>query len=859
MNTPHPNSQYKKNDAPRRKLADHTNLHGALPTQAPQGSSGFASNTTNDRVHAMLRRLEQTTQRIATSFDQWESYWRATAWYSAAYDPYASDHYAYTAPAEPHEHWRQPYHRGHGDAYGYDEGVGTQHMENAMPSVVELHGLPAGWDADGDIGGPFREAAGVQGTQAHAPVHATHVHEGPQGPAHTHVTHAQPRTGQHVPAVPGGNRRVGPDAPSEAVDSSAGGQASHQEYETRAAHCRTTDLEGVLPMDGGRLTDARQIQDPYTQPYRHRMGADNQERPDEAVQQINVHGNRGTMDARDLRGRPQAPTGATAHPNVSERALSPDEETLRPGVQLPQHQARSGDLPDAPSGRREADARGSSLAGEARQRRDDAQVRGGPGNNGPRAGHPKGHAIVVAAGAAYNASTDFDEESEIKLFLSTTNKHTITRMRRQTRVARGHELSLPFHMKPTSVFDLNMIRSWMNEATRTRFDYVWDLLIREPPNNANVRFYRALPDADATITMKCGVCELVTAAMEAEFPTTGTIIPWTNIEERDGAERRRLIGHTKDDNERLQKIYTAQVPLHHVSYYLERADAQCGGKRDYSCGFYGMGIPPNKRAKYRFRDESGRLYQMTRASMGHVTTCELMHTITATVAGDPTYCSAKHAISFPKLDVYIDGIRAAGTWRSVEAYFQKVDQRNHLANGTWKATDSYIGQDYTFDGVHFNHKTRKVSIGDKLVKKIASTRTLNVPGHGPQLPEKSTYGDIESLVARLMHGSAILGIPIPEYYPVVKYTRRRIAQMNHGTDPNTHLNIPGRVLHDLRRWIEVAVKTGRTTTAPRARPRTVCAIHGRLQRWLGRGPHPTRDGACFYCGKRMATELRVRG
>ena len=72
---------------------------------------------------------------------------------------------------------------------------------------------------------------------------------------------------------------------------------------------------------------------------------------------------------------------------------------------------------------------------------------------------------------------------------------------------------------------------------------------------------------------------------------------------------------------------------------------------------FGRSQYQRKVVKFRFKDAKGDLYELTVMPMGHRCAPELMHTLTATLAGDRNYCTEKHAFFYSGLDVYIDGIR----------------------------------------------------------------------------------------------------------------------------------------------------------------------------------------------------------
>lgn len=399
---------------------------------------------------------------------------------------------------------------------------------------------------------------------------------------------------------------------------------------------------------------------------------------------------------------------------------------------------------------------------------------------------------------SYKASIE-DAEDE-KILMEQLNRHTITRMRRPTRIATEDEInSLPLHMEEERMgppISIEETKLFMKDDVREGFEATWDMHNAAPPKGHKPVFAKVpLQDWVCDRTEKAGCCELVTPAMEKKYPTTDTILPRLVVEERDGDERLRLIGWTKADNDRLKNSYKPKVPLKHVSAYLSAVHQHAGGKRDALKSYYQAEIPEWARAKQRFKDESGRLWQMTRTSMGHCTMPEVMHTLVATIAGHPDYCKEEHVLRINECDIYIDGIRAADDEAKLKAYFHKVDARAHAVNAQWKAKDSYIGKHYTFDGVDFDHETHKVRISEKLRKKLDNTTT-----------DKLTLAGLESLISRLIHGSAITNTFQPKYYFVMKYARRRIALMNRGISPDTPVEkMPEMIGKQLKHWIRTLV------------------------------------------------------
>ena len=139
--------------------------------------------------------------------------------------------------------------------------------------------------------------------------------------------------------------------------------------------------------------------------------------------------------------------------------------------------------------------------------------------------------------------------------------------------------------------------------------------------------------------------------------------------------------------------------------------------------------------------------------MGHRCAPEVMHTITATIAGDPEFCLEREAFAGRfKADVYVDGLRYAGTKEQVVQYIDFIEDRAQRVGATFKDSGAEPMKNYVINGVFYCHEG-KVKMGPKIVKKMARDTF-----------RYTTYAKLESAVGRLIHASAVLGEPIPDYY-----------------------------------------------------------------------------------------------
>ncbi|KAJ9461659.1 hypothetical protein DIPPA_05124 [Diplonema papillatum] len=166
-------------------------------------------------------------------------------------------------------------------------------------------------------------------------------------------------------------------------------------------------------------------------------------------------------------------------------------------------------------------------------------------------------------------------------------------------------------------------------------------------------------------------------------------VPFTVLEEKEGALRQRFILWTVDGNRAAQEAgYEASVPLGHVSGYLGASREECGSTRDFKTGFYAIEIPPESRHLFRFADSDGGWWELLRLPMGHSCAPELMHTLAAVAGGHEDFVRPELAERDVVVDIWIDNIRYAGKKPAVRLATRRLDQTAEECGLTWKPSDS---------------------------------------------------------------------------------------------------------------------------------------------------------------------------
>ncbi|KPA84400.1 putative target of rapamycin (TOR) kinase 1 [Leptomonas pyrrhocoris] len=297
-----------------------------------------------------------------------------------------------------------------------------------------------------------------------------------------------------------------------------------------------------------------------------------------------------------------------------------------------------------------------------------------------------------------------------------------------------------------------------------RFDHIWELLGQPPPIEDDKRRHsRRLSAKDADLLRATGVVSLATPSK-----TRGWVIPFTVVEERESGWRRRMIAWPRAKN--AHDVYEARLPLQHVAYYLDAVGDDIATTVDLKASFFQVELPPAWRSLYRFRDTRGTLLELTRLPMGYVASPEVMQLLVMAVAGHPDVVRKEFANpQTVRTDVWTDNIRLSGNATVIQAAQAALTITAQQANVTI-GDQQWLARRYTFLGVVYNHTTKTVALASKFTRKCAEA-----PPHAHM-----TVADLEVFISRAFFASAVLDIPMINYYFLLKLTRRHLSALNRG-------------------------------------------------------------------------------
>jgi hypothetical protein len=432
-------------------------------------------------------------------------------------------------------------------------------------------------------------------------------------------------------------------------------------------------------------------------------------------------------------------------------------------------------------------------------RSDHTTLRSGSRRHGTSLGDIAGHTLAVTS------AKDLIEFASQEDPLSSA-MHTLTRQKRKAHLpSTDEERAAPLHVGKVSVADVSHIRNLMCDKARERLDSVFKLIFcpKNVPKASSPPMYQSsLRVDDADCLVNDDIATVVSDDQLRKRPTRAWAIPFDVIETRKGKLRRRFILWTKLLNELMKRSgYEADVPLHHISSYLGSVHNECASLRDLKLGFWQVPIPDDARALFRFRDASGRVLEMTRLPMGHSCAPEIMHALTATLAGHPAYAKDTVDASIA-CEVFIDGIRLSGTVANVAKEREALDKRACAAGITWKEDDSLNEvSEHDWIGVSWDYSAKTVRLADKTASKLPKV-----------IPSTFELGELEALAGRLVYAAGVVCEPLANHYWTMKILRRRINKLNRGASPTESTEVTDVLKKALSRWITAVSKSYRVPT-----------------------------------------------
>ena len=387
----------------------------------------------------------------------------------------------------------------------------------------------------------------------------------------------------------------------------------------------------------------------------------------------------------------------------------------------------------------------------------------------------------------------------------------------------AEERDSPLHVTPITPMDVDGLRGRMSASRARRFDEVWKRTFYPDLDGCGSGDWAsgrsAFQAAHARLLVQCGV------AQRATGPGFMETVPFTVLEEKESGMRQRFILWTKQANERLDRDgYVADVPIGHISEYLDAVHEPVSSLRDFRTGFFAIEVPADARWLFRFQADDGSWYELSRLPMGHCCAPELMHSLAGVMAGDPAYVREELVVRGVMTHVWIDNIRFSGEEGAVRRETALLDARAFEFGVTWKDSDSETAaRVYDFLGVRFDHTLGTVAVASRLRQKLWGVDFGSC-----------TAGEVESTLGRLLHSSAIAGVSPGQFWFALKYARRVTNNMNRGIlHPHDAVSVPPSVRASLSSWRRAVMVSRALCRVVSGTPSATVFVDASLDGWGG--------------------------
>jgi len=410
-----------------------------------------------------------------------------------------------------------------------------------------------------------------------------------------------------------------------------------------------------------------------------------------------------------------------------------------------------------------------------------------------------------------DASNNNSNNTNINKTSSSFRGASVKFRRHQTKVADQQQLENDvYHSKNVKKYNKEELLRRANSKTRRRFlEVVHDI---ERPfgddideiSHVEVPISKSAKQHHTVQRLRDGNIRKVSPADENRYPSLGIVDEFCVVEQKKHPvtnnifDRLRQIDHPVKQNKALRsKNFTTTAPLRHFSHYHRRISHKMALIADLEASFYGFELDdPVARSFYRFRDETGQLYELTVLMMGLVASVELQQIITSIIAGHEDYVLPKFAS--PTLpEIWVDNIRYCGDEKILKKCKKFLEETMVACNASLEI--EAISAEYDFLGATWNHNNKTVQLAKKTLQKLPSS-----------IPSSMNAHDLEGVIGRLIFAAQIQQDPLVNHYWLLKWARRFFNGMNSGRiSPDQEISIPPSAASSLSKWLEGAKKPHR--------------------------------------------------
>lgn len=326
----------------------------------------------------------------------------------------------------------------------------------------------------------------------------------------------------------------------------------------------------------------------------------------------------------------------------------------------------------------------------------------------------------------------------------------------------AEERGLPLHVKAVEGIDITFVDTLARRHGVTRRWIHLKRFLFDPKIYEQLECRRPTASvADAADMVAMRAASLV-ADLSGDMQPKGFVRFFTVVE---GAKhRRRPIEHTADINSHFRFVPSVRLPS--VEQVCQVAGTyECGAIFDFAGWYFQFKLGEAVRPWFcvgASEPTDARVAALTCLPMGMRHSCALAHFVTILLVRE----TIRRVDGRVKAQAYIDNVRFVGSVADVSDacfHFREVSRE---ANAIINDDASGVACRYDFLGVSVDHLQRTVCLTEKRTSKI------NTVGRDfTNYPLKRFF----QLMGRLFSASVVLGIPLAQFYFVIKCFRRRCA------------------------------------------------------------------------------------
>ncbi|CCD13933.1 unnamed protein product [Trypanosoma congolense IL3000] len=391
----------------------------------------------------------------------------------------------------------------------------------------------------------------------------------------------------------------------------------------------------------------------------------------------------------------------------------------------------------------------------------------------------------------------------IKAKKSESPKGATTLARKTTSLLQAQGQDLPLQDVVVNTMNVETLTRVMTCKVRRRFKYLLSLFVSSKADTS----YRAkfqLSDADTKKLYDNGIIDKIN-----HEDIKGFAWPFCVAELKKTGWRRRMILWPEEGNAKVRELhgYVPSLNLYNRIKYLSSVWHDGPALRvDLKASFYQIPLTPIMSQHLAFwagSEEKGGWYAFKRLPMGHTLSPEIMQIAMSSLMCDERFMVVPRAFKYYNVDTWLDDARILSTSKEK---LKAIEELIKLRLRTCEATvgEWEVSNKYDFIGIHWDHERHMVCNAQRVIEKIKLMANDEF-WDSIRSPKGILASKVESLMARIIMASGVIGIDLFEYHFCIKTIRRRLATLIQ-TRKDYLVRLHKSTVRMLRNWVERCIK-----------------------------------------------------